>query len=584
MPNMTDPKIFENVSVPMRYTAIYEKRDFTVTWKNWDASTLKTEVVGMHMPATPPPTPTREDYTFTGWSPNTYSRVTSNLEISAQFKEIIKEKFIVTWKDWNGSVLKTETVVVDSPATPPASPTRDGYDFTGWLPSTYSSVTSNLEITAQFKEKTFTVIWKNWDDSTLKTEEVGFNKAATPPLDPTKDCANFTGWAPDTYSNITSDLEIVAQFIDISSFNVKWMYGQEVIKEEVVDRGGIANKPLDEEIVPKVPNDELFYRWDYDNVGIMGDTIIRPIIVKKIVYRNFWEDTAAIPLAQRRWLNDGYEGYKFGAYTTEEQTITLYTNILKTDVGTIYHEYDIGDNFLYNNGDGIYRSIDSLGGILPIVEIDDDSVVGYTEDQVKYSFRIIPKKEGKTRVKLIKPFKLESGETVSTYCYITFNVINTQLQLVATDNSWEVHSGTAEGYDRYREGNSYSLNGINAYFPEAWIYSNGNSNGAYIALYHPCFRNEAQLNRNHNCVTENSACMKLLKHDDCEEISILSGDELIQYKTSTGLIHYSVYLGTNGTINLQIKVKGSLFIDEAPRTFTASFAVKNSKYSHPILI
>jgi hypothetical protein len=57
--------------------------------------------------------------------------------------------YTVTFKDWNGSVLKTETVESGKAATAPTVPTRKGYAFTGW-DQTFNNVTGNLVVTAQY--------------------------------------------------------------------------------------------------------------------------------------------------------------------------------------------------------------------------------------------------------------------------------------------------------------------------------------------------------------------------------------------------------------------------------------------------
>ena len=61
--------------------------------------------------------------------------------------------YTVTFKDWDGTVLKTQQVAYGGAATPPANPTRPGYTFTGWDRS-YSYITANTVITAQYTQNT----------------------------------------------------------------------------------------------------------------------------------------------------------------------------------------------------------------------------------------------------------------------------------------------------------------------------------------------------------------------------------------------------------------------------------------------
>ena len=57
--------------------------------------------------------------------------------------------YTVTFKDWDSTVLKTEQVEKGKAATAPADPTREHYQFAGWDKS-FSSVTSNLVVTATY--------------------------------------------------------------------------------------------------------------------------------------------------------------------------------------------------------------------------------------------------------------------------------------------------------------------------------------------------------------------------------------------------------------------------------------------------
>jgi len=60
-------------------------------------------------------------------------------------------KYTVVFKDYDGTVLKTEEVESGKSATAPANPTRNGYEFAGWSGS-YTNVTSNVEIIATYVE------------------------------------------------------------------------------------------------------------------------------------------------------------------------------------------------------------------------------------------------------------------------------------------------------------------------------------------------------------------------------------------------------------------------------------------------
>ena len=81
----------------------------------------------------------------------TIENVNSNLTSATYTIAEIVRSFTVTFRDWNDTVLTTQTVKKGAAATPPANPSRAGYKFTGWDKS-YSNVTTDLTITAQYEE------------------------------------------------------------------------------------------------------------------------------------------------------------------------------------------------------------------------------------------------------------------------------------------------------------------------------------------------------------------------------------------------------------------------------------------------
>lgn len=61
--------------------------------------------------------------------------------------------YTVIFKDYDGKVLKTESVAQGKSATAPANPSRDGYVFTGW-DKNFTAITTDLVVTAKYDKLT----------------------------------------------------------------------------------------------------------------------------------------------------------------------------------------------------------------------------------------------------------------------------------------------------------------------------------------------------------------------------------------------------------------------------------------------
>ena len=179
----------------------------TVTFKDWNGTVLKTQQVEHGKAATAPANPTRTGYAFTGWD-KAFTNVTADLVVTAQYSA---NTYTVTFKDWNGTVLKTQQVQYGGAATAPANPTRTGYTFTGW-DKAFTNVTANLVVTAQYSINTYTVTFKDWNGTVLKTQQVQYGGAATAPANPTRTGYTFTGW-DKAFTNVTANLVVTAQYV-----------------------------------------------------------------------------------------------------------------------------------------------------------------------------------------------------------------------------------------------------------------------------------------------------------------------------------------------------------------------------------
>lgn len=85
--------------------------------------------------------------TGTTWS-TTNQNVSTNILVEITYVSTTVTH-TVTYKDYNGNILKTETVYSGDKTTPPNDPTRDNYEFTGW-DKPLKNITEDTVITAKY--------------------------------------------------------------------------------------------------------------------------------------------------------------------------------------------------------------------------------------------------------------------------------------------------------------------------------------------------------------------------------------------------------------------------------------------------
>ena len=210
------PKVV-NATADATYTATFDEviNKYTVTWKNYDGATLKTEQV--FYGTTPEYTgdaPTKDStvehtYTFENWSP-AIATVTGNVTYTASFKEETR-KYNVTWKNPDGSVLKTTEVEYGAlPSFGDEAPTQEStaqysYVFDKWTPN-ITSVTGDATYTAAYNSEVrkYTITWLDYDGTILEVDEnvpygtiPSYNSDVAPSRPDTRGVSYvFAGWEP----------------------------------------------------------------------------------------------------------------------------------------------------------------------------------------------------------------------------------------------------------------------------------------------------------------------------------------------------------------------------------------------------
>ena len=108
----------------------------------------------------------------------------------------VNNAYTVTFKDHDGTVLKSQIVPSGQAATAPTNPSRTGYTFTVWSPA-FNSVTSDLIVTAQYSIIKYTVTFNSNGGSSVSPQQVNYNGMAIRPANPTRAEFNFINWYAD---------------------------------------------------------------------------------------------------------------------------------------------------------------------------------------------------------------------------------------------------------------------------------------------------------------------------------------------------------------------------------------------------
>ncbi len=142
-------------------------KKYTVTFNSNGGSAVNSQTITEGDKASKPTNPTRSGYTFAGWTlnGNVYdfnSSVNANITLVAKWNESAKAKYTVRFDTNGGSTVSSQTVTEGSKVSRPTNPTRDGYNFGGWLlnGSTYdfnSTVNRNITLVAKWNRKSYTI-------------------------------------------------------------------------------------------------------------------------------------------------------------------------------------------------------------------------------------------------------------------------------------------------------------------------------------------------------------------------------------------------------------------------------------------
>ena len=370
------------VTSDITLTASWTANMMSVTFDPGDDGTVSAVSVAYGNPVDRPADPVRDGYRFDGWlldgEPYDFTApVTRDLTLDASWTRLTHT---VAFDTAGGTPIGPIAVDDGKPVLEPADPTRDGYEFSGWLldgrPYDFDTpVTRDITLTALWDETpavTHLVTFDTAGGGRVDPQAVTDGQTATKPRDPTRAGYEFKGWLLDGKpydftSPVTGDITLTAVWTPIPVTHAVTFDRADGTDPTVitVEDGNPAVRPED-----PVRDGYVFLGWTLDgraydfSAPVTGDLTLTAEWEKtKPATHVVRFDTAGGTAVPAQTVTDGSKaikpadptrkGYKFAGWTFDGQPYD-FTTPVTADL-TITAEWvplPVERTVLFDTGDG----------------------------------------------------------------------------------------------------------------------------------------------------------------------------------------------------------------------------------------
>ena len=185
---------------------LYAKWDinsYTVTFKDYDGTSLSTQSVDYLGDATAPSNPNRTGYSFSGWDTG-YTGITGTTTVTATYTI---NSYTVSFDTNGGNTAADLAVAYGSTITSPTGTTRTGYALVGWFSDasltqqwdfdTDTMPANDVVLYAKWTTNSYTVSFDANGGSSVADLAVAYGNTITSPVGTTRTGYTFAGWFSD---------------------------------------------------------------------------------------------------------------------------------------------------------------------------------------------------------------------------------------------------------------------------------------------------------------------------------------------------------------------------------------------------
>lgn len=206
-----------------------------------DDTEYKTLEIEYGATITPEATPTKEGYTFSGWSEIPSTMPAKDVTITGSFSP---NKHKLDYKV-DGNDYKSYEIEYGEDITPEAAPTKEGYTFSGWGDVPETMPDNDVTVSGAFFVNKYKLIYQV-DGEDYKSYEVEYGATITPEAAPAKQGFSFSGWSEIPKTMPAKDITITGSFtqVDYEVEGITYeVSGDEVSILEADDNSGDVEIP-----------------------------------------------------------------------------------------------------------------------------------------------------------------------------------------------------------------------------------------------------------------------------------------------------------------------------------------------------
>ena len=264
---------------------------------------------------------------------------------------LAEQTYTVTFKDWDGTVLKQQTVKRGESATAPSQPTRDGFQFSGWDGS-FSNVTADVDIVATYTENM--ADYSGLLDAISQAEALQSAKFTDETWAEVENALaaakNIEKNMPVSYQltidNAKQSLLLAIESLSVKTFTVQFIVDGQVIATQIVKYGESAN-------APSVQNKEGydFVKWNgvytqvVDDVDVIAEFTIKTFVVQFVDFdgSELDEQTVEYGKSAVKPADPVREGFEFTGWVGDFTSVTadVVVRASYTEIGmAVYTQLD----------------------------------------------------------------------------------------------------------------------------------------------------------------------------------------------------------------------------------------------------